>query len=208
MNIQSAYSDWSATYDTDRNLTRDLDQAVTQNILGDFHFRSIVELGCGTGKNTGWLASIGERVLALDLSTGMLARAKEKHASPKIQFAVANLIDLWPCKDHSVDLVACNLVLEHVQDLSQIFAQSSHVLIDGGQIFICELHPFRQYQGTLANFQRADKKIEIQAFTHHVSEYINAARQNGFALERLNEWWHVDDENKPPRLLSLLCRKL
>ena len=32
MKIEEAYTDWSATYDLDRNLTRDLDQEV-----GEFH---------------------------------------------------------------------------------------------------------------------------------------------------------------------------
>jgi hypothetical protein len=33
MTIQRAYTDWSITYDSDRNLTRDLDLMVTSQIL-------------------------------------------------------------------------------------------------------------------------------------------------------------------------------
>ncbi len=207
MSIQAAYTDWSATYDTDRNLTRDLDQIVTQKILGHLHYRSILEMGCGTGKNTGFLATIGEQVLALDFSFGMIQKAKEKHPSDRIQYVVANLTELWPCKDHTVDLIICNLVLEHIQDLRFIFAQASRTLVGGGQFFVCELHPFRQYQGTVADFQRAEQKIQIQAFTHHLSDFFNAARQNGFTLKDFNEWWHEQDEHKPPRLVSLLFEK-
>jgi ubiquinone/menaquinone biosynthesis C-methylase UbiE len=52
MNVQEAYNHWSATYDTDTNLTRDLDRLVTTNTLSNLKFKSAIELGCGTGKNT------------------------------------------------------------------------------------------------------------------------------------------------------------
>lgn len=207
MNIQVAYTNWSATYDSDRNLTRDLDQIITQKILGHLRRRAILEIGCGTGKNTGWLATIGDRVLAFDFSTGMIERAKEKHASSHIQFAVANLMEPWLCPDRSVDLITCNLVLEHIPDLTFIFAQAARVLVGGGQFFISELHPFRQYQGTQANFQCADQKIEIPAFVHHVSDFFNAAKQNGFVLKDMGEWWHAQDVDKPPRLVTFLFEK-
>ena len=38
MSIQNAYNEWSETYDTDENLTRDLDQRVTKESLANFHF--------------------------------------------------------------------------------------------------------------------------------------------------------------------------
>ncbi|MCI0556643.1 MAG: hypothetical protein L0287_37360 [Anaerolineae bacterium] len=50
MSIQKAYNEWSDSYDTDENLTRDLDQKVTKEVLADLHFDSILEIGCGTGR--------------------------------------------------------------------------------------------------------------------------------------------------------------
>lgn len=52
MSIQAAYDNWSATYDADENLTRDLDQTVTRETLMGLRSKSVVEIGCGTGKNT------------------------------------------------------------------------------------------------------------------------------------------------------------
>ena len=52
MNIQDAYNDWAITYDFDRNLTRDLDQTVTKGTLANRRYHTILEVGCGTGKNT------------------------------------------------------------------------------------------------------------------------------------------------------------
>src|ERR671918_372583 len=83
MNIQDAYTRWSDTYDSDRNLTRDLDHRATQDALKGLRYQNIMELGCGTGKNTAFLTTIGGRILALDFSPGMLRHAKAK----KLTFA-------------------------------------------------------------------------------------------------------------------------
>lgn len=207
MTIQRAYTDWSNTYDSDRNLTRDLDLIVTRQILSGRQYQTILELGCGTGKNTGLLVQLGEQVYALDFSIGMLEQAKRKIQSGRVGFVVADLIKPWPCRDESVDLIVCNLVLEHVSDLSVIFAEAQRVLVPGGEFFISELHPFRQYGGTKAKFQRGQETIEIPAFVHHLSDFVEGASQNGLALQSVREWWHEADENKLPRLLTFIFEK-
>jgi len=205
--IQEAYTQWSATYDSDRNLTRDLDQQVTQASLAALHCHTLVELGCGTGKNTALLAQIGRRVCALDFSVGMLGQAKEKLAADNVTFTLADLTRPWPCARASVDLIVCNLVLEHIQDLAFIFAEAAHTLASRGRFFICELHPFRQYQGSQATYSRGQVAIPIQAFVHHLSDFIAAAEAQQLALSQLKEWWHADDQNQPPRLVSLMFEK-
>jgi malonyl-CoA O-methyltransferase len=207
MKIQDAYTNWSDTYDVDRNLTRDLDQIVTRNCLAHLRFSTIVEFGCGTGKNTSVLASIGERVVALDLSVGMLQQAKTKIDIHHVFFSVADLTKPWPCKTKSADLIACNLVLEHIPQLEPVFAEAYRVLNAGGTFFICELHPYRQYQGTQANFQRDNERVEIQAFLHHLSDFTDAAAKSGLSLFSFREWWHETDQHKPPRLVSFMFQK-
>jgi len=76
-----------------------------------------------------------------------------------VTFAVADLTQPWPCEDQSIDLISCNLVLEHISDLSFIFAEGLRVLRDGGRFFVSELHPFRQYQGTQATSDETRKRL-------------------------------------------------
>lgn len=207
MNVKQGYNTWSATYDTVENLTRDLDQVVTQKALGDLRFKSILEIGCGTGKNTALLAQISERVRAIDFSEGMIEKAKEKVRASNVAFSIADLTQRWHCDDGSVELVVCNLVLEHIEDLHFIFAEAARVFVKQGRFFVCELHPFKQYQGLKANFQKDQEAIEIRAFTHHISDFVAAAKKNGLVVEQLKEWWHEQDERKPPRLVSFMFRK-
>jgi ubiquinone/menaquinone biosynthesis C-methylase UbiE len=207
MSIQESYDDWSATYDTDENLTRDLDQAVTRGALAGSQWKSILEVGCGTGKNTALLAQIGDKVCALDFSKGMITRAKEKLASDNVIFVLADTTTQWPCADGCSDLVVCTLVLEHIEDLSLVFLEAARSLIDGGRFFVCELHPFWQYQGKKARFHRDEGTTEIRAFVHHLSDFLRAAEESGLAVKGCREWWHEEDQGQPPRLVSFLLEK-
>ena len=207
MSIQKAYNEWSGSYDTDRNLTRDLDQKVTREALTDLHFNSILEIGCGTGKNTVFLSRIGMNVHAIDFSQGMIDKAKEKIQARNVKFSVADLTKSWPCDDAEFDLVVCNLVLEHIEDLSFIFSEAARVLQNKGRFFINELHPFKQYEGKKAQFDKDGETIEVDAFVHHISDYVNTAMLNSLKLIKLNEYLHEEDQNKPPRIISLLFEK-
>jgi len=207
MNVQEAYNYWAKTYDTDVNLTRDLDQVVTANTLSGLKFKSAIELGCGTGKNTILLSQIAEIVQATDFSEDMIQQAKEKLKSPNVSFLVSDITKPWVYSDRSADLIVCNLVLEHIEDLAFVFSEAFRCLVEGGKFFVCELHPFRQYQGRKANFQQAQATVEIPAFTHHLSDFFGAGQSCGFTVSRLQEWWHTQDLNSPPRLVSFVFEK-
>jgi ubiquinone/menaquinone biosynthesis C-methylase UbiE len=207
MSIQNAYNEWSGIYDTDENLTRDLDQMLTREALADQHFNSILEIGCGTGKNTSFLVQIGTSVHALDFSQGMIEKAKEKVWAENVRFSMADLVKRWPCEDGTYDLITCNLVLEHIEDLSHIFQEAGRTLRHKGRFFINELHPFKQYNGTQARFERGGQTIEVAAFVHHISDFTNAAASNGLKLLVFNEHLHQEDQNKPPRIISFLFEK-
>lgn len=208
MSIQKAYDEWSESYDTDENLTRDLDQKVMQATLATLHFNSLLEIGCGTGKNTSFLSQIGDHVQAVDFSQGMIEKAKTKVKAENVKFSPMDLTKKWMFEDHSFDLIVCNLVLEHIEDISFVFSEASRVLQDKGQFFINELHPFRQYEGKKARYQKDGQEMEVEAFVHHISDFVNAAISNKFSLVKLNEYWHEEDQTKPPRIISLLLEKI
>jgi ubiquinone/menaquinone biosynthesis C-methylase UbiE len=199
--VQTAYGTWASTYDEDRNLTRDLDEQVTRTALHGLHCKSILEFG-GTGKNTALLSQIGESVRALDFSQEMVEKAKAKVPTENVVFEMANITQPWPCADNSIDLVVCNLVLEHVENILFVFSEAARVLINGGKLFVSELHPFRQYEGVQAHFKRDGETIEIAAFVHHISDFLEAAAESNLALLKMSESWHAEDEKETPRLVT------
>ena len=208
MNIQSAYNTWSSSYDEDVNLTRDLDYDVMMKMFKSLHFDSILEIGCGTGKNTELLSHIAKKIYALDFSEAMILKAKQKIKSVNVIFSTTNISQRLSIQDGLINLITCNLVLEHIEDIGFIFSEASRSLVKQGKFFISELHPFRQYEGTKANFERDGTKTEIKAFVHHISDFLDTANKNGFILLALNEWWHDKDQNKPPRLLTFMFEKI
>lgn len=205
MSIESSYDRWSAIYDTNRNRTRDLDAQVMRARFGRSRFKHVLELGCGTGKNTGLLAEVAEAVQAFDFSEGMLTQARTRVTSAHVVFQRQDLSKVpWSVESASMDLATFNLVLEHIELLDPLVAEAARCLVPGGVLHVSELHPFRQYEGTQARFEdEAGNEVKVAAFTHHVSEFVEAGQRAGLRLERLNEWWHEEDAGRPPRLLTL-----
>ena len=79
MKVQKGYNAWAQIYDSNANKTRDLEGVVLRKVLKEYSFDHVLELGCGTGKNTFWLAERSQCLLGLDFSKEMLERAKEKN---------------------------------------------------------------------------------------------------------------------------------
>jgi ubiquinone/menaquinone biosynthesis C-methylase UbiE len=202
---QDAYNNWAKTYDTVINKTRDLEAIAIRSVLADSIYNTILEIGCGTGKNTIWLTDKCKSLIAADFSAEMMQLAKQKVNAKKIKFKQADITKPWDFE--KVDLITCSLVLEHIEDIAFVFEQAATKLDTGGQFYICELHPYRQLQGSRARFEQDGNTLHLEYFIHHISDYVNAAQQSSFVCDGLLEWFDDDDRNTTPRLVSFLFRK-
>ncbi len=207
MSIEKAYNSWAGQYDTNKNKTRDLDIKATVETLSKYKFKHVLELGCGTGKNTGWLLRKAEQLIGLDFSQEMLNIAKEKNTDIRAIFKRADLNQEWEIENQFADLVTSSLTLEHIDDLNHIFNQANQKLKNGGIFFISELHPFKQYSGSKAKYETENGTQELEVYIHHISEYIDDAKNNGFELMELKEWFDDNSEKGIPRLISFVFRK-
>ncbi len=208
MDVKQAYNSWSGQYDSNNNKTRDLEAIALRAMLSEINFTSCLEIGCGTGKNTEWLLTKANTITAVDLSENMLAKAREKIKSDKVQFIQADMLQPWAFASQQYDLISFSLVLEHIEDLNAIFAKAATVLNSGGYIYVGELHPFKQYTGTKARFETSEGLQIVDCFDHHVSDFALAAKQFGFVVESIIEYFDDDDRKSIPRILALLFRKL
>jgi ubiquinone/menaquinone biosynthesis C-methylase UbiE len=205
--IAAAYNDWAETYDTDLNRTRDLAAEALRQADINLSDRKIVEVGCGTGRNTAWLVELSDEIVALDFSDEMLAKAMDRVKDPRVRFVQHDARAAWPLADSSADVVIAMLVLEHIQNLQTFFAEAARILSHDGKLFVCELHPMRQLTGGQAQFHnsKTGERHRITAFLHDVSEYVNAGLSAELELVHLGEWRDSDAElGSMPRLLSLL----
>ena len=207
MSIEKAYNLWASQYDSKLNLTRDLDKKCTIKTLKNLDFKNVLELGCGTGKNTEWLLNKAERIIGLDFSQEMLHKAKAKIFDKRVLFKKVDLTKDWEIENNFVDLITASLTLEHIENLDHIFLQANLKLKKNGLFFISELHPFKQYSGSKAKYETENGIKELEVYIHHISEYIDTAKNNGFKLIELKEWFDESSENEIPRLISFVFKK-
>lgn len=208
MDNKDAYNQWAAIYDSNENKTRDLDLLITKKVLANYEFEDVLEIGCGTGKNTEWLAKTARNIWAMDFSGEMLAHLKRKLKGFFVEIIEADIREPWKIEDKQVDLVITNLVLEHIQDLGPIFNEANRVLRPKGKFFISEFHPFKQYLGKKARFDQDGKTLELDCYVHHTSEYMDEAKRFGFECIEMQEWFDEEKGEKPPRLISFVFEKI
>ncbi len=207
MNPKEAYDLWAQQYDTNKNQTRDIEGIAFREIIEAINPTNCLEIGCGTGKNTTWLATHAKHVTAIDFSVEMLSRAKEKVSAKNVEFICFDINDNWKFSDKLFDFISFSLVLEHIENLSHVFDQAIQQLQPGGFIYIGELHPFKQYTGTKANFTTADGKQEVNCFTHHVTDFTDLAKQHSLQIIELREYFDDPSRSSIPRLLAMLLKR-
>lgn len=158
-------------------------------------------------KKTEWLIEKASHVTAVDLSDKMLAKAKQKITSGRVQFRQADITDDWAFRDGFYDLVTFSLVLEHIENLEPVFKEVSESLVSGGHVYIGELHPFKQYSGSKARFDTEAGTQVVECFNHHVSDFVQAAKKHGLLLVDINEYFDDNDRSQIPRILTILLAK-
>lgn len=209
MHIKTAYNIWSEQYDTNKNKTRDLEAISLREILSDMPFNDCLEIGCGTGKNTEWLASHCNHILAIDFSDKMLEKAKTKVLATNVHFIQADINLEWNFIDgKQFDLAVFSLVLEHIENLDCIFEKLAQAIKPNGYVYISELHPFKQYTGSKAKFETETGTQTLTCYTHHISDFLTSAQKHGFELISLNEFFDDNDTKGIPRILTLLFKKI
>lgn len=207
MNTREAYNRWATQYDSNQNKTRDAEARSLRETLAGLRFGHGLEIGCGTGKNTEWLAQACARLTSVDFSEEMLARAKEKITAPQVRFVQADITQPWAFATETYDLLTFSLVLEHIENLEPVFGNIGRVLRPGGYLYVGELHPAKQYAGSKARFDTEEGRHTVACYTHHLSDFTQAARQNGLNPVSVNEYFDGDDRTNIPRILALLFQK-
>lgn len=206
MSIRESYNAWADQYDTNAYQTRDLEAVALRQMLGKITFENVLEIGCGTGKNSIWLNEKAKHLTAVDFSEKMLAIAKEKAALRNVNFIQKDITNAWFFTDNKFDLITFSLVLEHIEHLDHIFSEAHKSLEKWGFVYIGELHPYKQYAGTKARFETAQGIQVLECFHHHLSDFLIAAKKVDFSIESIEELF--DENNKTlPRILALLFYK-
>src|SRR5699024_848878 len=120
------------------------------HLLGDVARRQVLEVGCGAGQCSRWLAEQGAITTGVDVSAGMLeqaSRLQREHplsaeATPPT-FLLADARQL-PFASNSFDVAFSSYgALPFVKDAEVVFAEVARVVRPGGQWVFSTTHPMR-----------------------------------------------------------------
>lgn len=121
-----------------RLMTLGLDQRWRRRTLDALALPSgsrLVDLGSGTGDFVRLARRAGHRVVGVDLSFQMLARARARGAPVAVQADA----ELLPIADASVDGVVSGFALRNLRDLAAALAEAARVLRPGGRLALLEV---------------------------------------------------------------------
>lgn len=97
--------------------------------LGDLAGGLVVDVGCGDGAYVGGLAGLGARVVAVDLSPGMLAAVDERSAARIVADA-----ERLPLRSATADAVCQLHMLYHLPEPTLALDEARRVLAGGGRL--------------------------------------------------------------------------
>ncbi len=99
--------------------------------------KTVLEIGCGVGRMTRRLSELYGRVLALDVSPEMLARARQNLADrDNVEWILGSGEDLAGIADSSVDHVFSYITLQHVPTSAAVLTyitEAGRALAPGGR---------------------------------------------------------------------------
>jgi len=187
--VRSGYDRWASIYDREANPLIALEEPVVREALGEVGGLSVLDLGCGTGRHSVWLANAGATVTGVDFSEGMLEAARRKPGAGAVRFLAHDLHQPLPFAGGSFDLVVSGLVLEHLEELDAFFAEARRVLRPGGRAVVSAMHPAMFLKGVQARFTDPDsgEKVQPGSFAHSIGDFAMAAVRAGFALDGIDE---------------------
>jgi SAM-dependent methyltransferase len=98
----------------------------------------LLELGCGTGLDAQYLAERGFRVLATDISSGMLIEAERRCADfPQVAFKVLDASDIGQLQESFDGAFSNFAAINCVLDLPHFAEQLALKIRSGGKIALC-----------------------------------------------------------------------
>ena len=175
------YDRWSRKYDGYKTESqRHDDEMLAQPLLDalkDVPEPFVLDFATGTGRLSLALlkrTDFNGRIVALDLSQGMLEQAASKLRLHRSRFELLRHLSLpLPFPDSSFDVVCALEVLELFQTMDEPLAEFSRVLRPGGVLLTS--------RGTEASGRKARVKSAV--------EYASMLERHGFENVRITKWW-------------------
>jgi SAM-dependent methyltransferase len=185
-------------------------------LLPDLRGLNVIDLGCGYGWFCRWAHEQGAaRVLGLDVSEKMLARARAATSDAGIAYARADMEKL-ELPEASFDVAYSSLALHYIGDLAGLFATVRRALIPNGHLVFSIEHPIYMapthpgwlvgagghetwpLDGYLMEGPRTTDWLAKGIVKQHrtIGTTLNLLIRLGFAISHVEEWGPTDAQIK------------
>jgi len=128
--------------------------------------KNILDLGCGTGRNSNYLANLGNSVIGFEISKTALdiARARAKKLLLNIDYRLVDIGQEYQIEDNSIDIIldvtSSNSLNEKARE---IYLREMHrVLKKGGYIFVRAL--CKDGNKNVKNLLKSNPSIEYDTY--------------------------------------------
>ncbi|MGM0384437.1 MAG: class I SAM-dependent methyltransferase [Actinomycetota bacterium] len=174
-------------------------------LLGPVAGRRVLEVGCGAGQGTRWVARHGGDAVGVDIAHGMLAVGRGLNASSgvTVPLVLADARHL-PFARQSFDVAFTAFgAIPFVPDPEAVHREVARVLRPRGRWVFSTSHPLRwvfaddpsaahlrvvrPYFDTAPYAEYVDGDLEYSEYQHTVSDLLNGVLRAGFILEEVVE---------------------
>ncbi len=171
---QEFWDRWSETFMDDPWQREIHPQHVWIKHIIDIHKpKSILEVGCGFGRNIKFLMDSGyppKQITGIDISSNMIIKAKKYVKTKEVEFKTASVLNI-PFKDSQFDMTLSHGVLMHVQPSNVDTAINEIVRVSKKGIVLVE----QNYDGNEYTFIHNYKKL-FQQKKINIVEYKSSKK--------------------------------
>jgi ubiquinone/menaquinone biosynthesis C-methylase UbiE len=191
-------------------------QPTLRGMMPPLEGKRVLDLGCGAGDLTRWLADHGAlTVTGVDVSERMLEVARREVARPSVTFIRSSAEDAeFPTA--SFDLIVSSLMFHYVADLRTLFAKLRDWTQRGGALVFVMEHPiFTSSQGReggqwvrddtgrsvawiVDNYAEEGRRVsrwlvdDVVRYHHTFASIVNGLIDAGFRITRVDEPWRPE----------------
>lgn len=188
---RDAYRLWAPTYEVETVVSALEDRVVRELELAGAG-RSLLDVGCGTGRRLRAPGAAGRRAVGVDLAPEMLAVANRSNAQaaasrPGITLVAGDARAL-PLRSSLFDRLWCRLVLGHVRRTAPVYRELRRVATDDATLVVSDVHPDAVAAGHSRTFR--DQAGLLRTVEHHVhtpDEHRRVAAAAGWTCRRTVE---------------------
>ena len=141
-NSTSKNQEWDGIYKKEGHVFREVQENMPEvlGLLKEKGVKDVLDLGCGTGRHSVFLAENGMRVSGIDASSEGVRLTQEQMASKGLNgdFRAGDIYERLPYADASFEAIVSTQTMHHntIEKIRELIKEMERVLTPGGTIFI------------------------------------------------------------------------